>query len=135
MSEPIPAAELAAFREVVNGATPGPWVERVDSYSTDIVDTSDDAVVVGKYTGIFGDDFDTMTPGNRKFIAQSREMCGRLLDYVEWLRTWPGMMSVLDEHYPADVFDGSSGDPGSRIVSLVREVDRLKAALAAKGGE
>lgn len=42
------------------------------------------------------------------------------------LHTWQGLMSLLDEHYPPEVFDGSSGDEGPRIVALVREVDWLR---------
>jgi hypothetical protein len=42
------------------------------------------------------------------------------------LHTWQGLMSLLDEHYPSEVFDGSSGDDGPRIVSLVREIERLR---------
>lgn len=45
---------------------------------------------------------------------------------VERLHTWAGLMSLLDEHYPADVMTGESGDPGPRIVALTREVERLR---------
>ena len=58
---------------------------------------------------------------------------GILLGELERLSSWDGLMSVLDEHYPADVFNGSSGDPGARIVVLVREIDRLRAALRKHG--
>lgn len=42
---------------------------------------------------------------------------------VAKLHSWPGLMSLLDERYPPEVFDGSSGDEGPRIVALVREVE------------
>jgi len=45
---------------------------------------------------------------------------------VARLHTWAGLMSLLDEHYPADVMTGESGDPGPRIVALVRAVAELK---------
>lgn len=48
---------------------------------------------------------------------------------VERLNTWAGLMSLLDTHYPPDLVDGSSGDPGPRTIVLIREVDRLKALL------
>lgn len=74
-----------------------------------------------------------MEPDDARFIANAHQDIPDLIAYVlfieaenERLQTWDGMMSVLDEHYPADVFDGSSGDPGSRIVSLMREVDLLR---------
>lgn len=44
------------------------------------------------------------------------------------LHTWHGLMSLLDEHYPADIFDGSSGDPGPRIAVLIREINELRNA-------
>jgi hypothetical protein len=49
-----------------------------------------------------------------------------LLAEIDRLKTWDGLMEILDEHYPPEVFDGSSGDPGARIVVLLREVDRLR---------
>lgn len=52
-----------------------------------------------------------------------------LLTEVERLHSWAGLMSLLDEHYPADVFTGDSDDPGPRIVALTREVERLRAAV------
>lgn len=42
------------------------------------------------------------------------------------MRTWDWLMAVLSEHYPPDVFTGSSGDPAPQIVALTREVDRLR---------
>jgi hypothetical protein len=40
--------------------------------------------------------------------------------------TWSGLMQILDEHYPADVFVGDKeADPGARIVALVRKLDEL----------
>ena len=44
---------------------------------------------------------------------------------------WAGVMAVLDAVYPAEVFDGSSGDPGPRIVVLMRRVEALTQALRA----
>jgi hypothetical protein len=52
----------------------------------------------------------------------------RLAAELAELHTWRGLMTLLDEHWPADVFDGSSndGDPGPRIVALMRQVDLLR---------
>lgn len=87
MSEPIPAAELAAFREVVNQATPGPWFSEITRF--DITTTQTDAgfrhVVVNGYDDET-DEYHIDTPETREFIAQSREMCWRLLDEVDRLR-------------------------------------------------
>lgn len=53
-----------------------------------------------------------------------------LLDELDRLHTWSGLMSLLDEHYPAEVFDGSSGDLGARIVTLTRALDAVLQARA-----
>jgi hypothetical protein len=50
----------------------------------------------------------------------------RLVGQLDALHSWQGLMSLLDEHWPAEIFKGSSGDPGPTIVFLVREVDRLR---------
>lgn len=52
-------------------------------------------------------------------LAEKEEVLARL-------HTWQGLMSLLDEHYPPEVFDRSSGDEGPRVVALVREIDRLR---------
>lgn len=57
----------------------------------------------------------------------------RLLDEVARLHTWKGLLWILNEHYPADVFDGSSGDPGPTIVALTREVERHRREILAAG--
>lgn len=58
-----------------------------------------------------------------------------LLGELEGLHTWNGLMSLADEHYPTYIFPHLAGhpddpdrDPGPRILSLIREVDRLRAA-------
>lgn len=47
--------------------------------------------------------------------------------------SWDGLMALLDEHWPEDVFptrtDHPDRDPGPRIVSLIRMVDRLQARI------
>jgi hypothetical protein len=44
--------------------------------------------------------------------------------------SWAGLMALLDEHWPADLFPTREDDPGrdagARIVSLLRWVDRLQ---------
>ena len=48
---------------------------------------------------------------------------------VERLNTWGGLMSLLDKYYPADVFDGLSGDEGPNTITLIRAVDKLRAEV------
>jgi hypothetical protein len=47
------------------------------------------------------------------------------------LHSWDGLMELLDEHWPADIFTGESGDPGPRMIVAIREIDRLRSRLAA----
>ena len=53
---------------------------------------------------------------------------------VERLHSWDGLMGLLDEHWPAEIFptlpDSDQRDSGPRIVSLLRWVDAAEAALA-----
>jgi hypothetical protein len=54
-----------------------------------------------------------------------------LVNEVERLHTWAGLMSLLDdEHYPASVFpteeDRDERDPGPRIISLIRQLDEAR---------
>ena len=57
-------------------------------------------------------------------------IAARLRDEHARIHSWNGLMALLDEHYPADVFTGSSDDPGPRIVALIRTVDHLRSRLA-----
>jgi hypothetical protein len=48
-------------------------------------------------------------------------------DDAEYVRVgWAGLLHILDTVYPADVFDGSSGDVGPQIIVHLREIDRLR---------
>jgi len=62
---------------------------------------------------------------------------GRLAQDAERLHSWAGLMNVLDEHWPAEVFRGQSrdSDPGPRIVALVRAVDVERASRQAWAAE
>ena len=67
-----------------------------------------------------------------QFLSEAPGLLAGLADAVEQLQTWDGLMSLLDEHYPSDVFvGGESSDPGPRIVGLVRELDAERARVAA----
>lgn len=52
----------------------------------------------------------------------------------ERMHSWDGLMALLDEHWPADIFptmdDREDRDPGPRIVSLIRWVEQLRAHSA-----
>lgn len=36
--------------------------------------------------------------------------------------TWDGLMTIIDMYYPANVFNGESGDPGAKLIAAIREV-------------
>ena len=56
-----------------------------------------------------------------------------LIAEVEGLHSWDGLMSLLDEHWPEDIFptldDTDKRDPGPRIISLIRSVDLYRKSL------
>jgi hypothetical protein len=78
----------------------------------------------------------TLTETEARYQAEVAALTAEL----DRLRTWPGIMSVVDERYPVDVFptvdDRPDRDDGPRILSLLRrlqsaeaERDRLREAL------
>lgn len=54
---------------------------------------------------------------------------------IQRLHSWDGLMSILDGHYRESVFpteaDNPDRDPGPRIISLIRNLDRRTKQLAA----
>jgi hypothetical protein len=62
-------------------------------------------------------------------LADLERIASELRTERERLHSWAGLMALLDEHYPVDIFTGASSDPGPTIIVLIREVDRLRATL------
>jgi hypothetical protein len=64
----------------------------------------------------------------------SAEDVPTLLADVYRLHSWNGLMALLDEHWPEDIFptreDDTARDPGPRIISLLRWTIRLRAELS-----
>lgn len=67
------------------------------------------------------------------YTAQVYRLARAYLDVLaerDRLHTWDGLMALLNEHYPEDIFptlpDSPRRDPGPRIVSLIRTIDRLR---------
>jgi hypothetical protein len=55
---------------------------------------------------------------------------------MERLHSWDGLMSLLNEHYPEDVWpvrddSAKSMDPGHRVLSLIRRLDVAERRLGA----
>ncbi len=67
--------------------------------------------------------------GYAAFAAHDGEI-EQQAEEIKGLNTWTGLISLLDKHYPPDIFDGRSCDPGPRIVALTREVAWLRAIVA-----
>lgn len=66
-------------------------------------------------------------PGGQRPCSQC---CQAMRGEIQRLNTWAGLVSLLDTHYPADLVDGSSGDPGPTIIVLARVIDQLQTDLA-----
>ena len=53
---------------------------------------------------------------------------------VERLHSWTGLLSLLDEHWPAELFptlaDNPARDTGPRLVSALRRAENAEAAIA-----
>ena len=64
------------------------------------------------------------TPMQR--IEDLEEENAELRAKVEAREGWRGLMAHLDEHYPADLFDGSGESPGAKLIPTIRLVDRWK---------
>jgi hypothetical protein len=67
--------------------------------------------------------------------AAVEEAAAELRAELDRLHSWAGLMELLDEHWPADVFSpeaaqNETADPGVRIVALLRWVDKLQRELA-----
>jgi hypothetical protein len=67
-------------------------------------------------------------------LTASADDVPALLAEVDRLHSWDGLMSLLDEHWPENIFptveDSGDRDWGPRIVSLLRWVDRSRTELA-----
>ncbi len=57
-------------------------------------------------------------------VAEHEDVVGGMVS-----ADWHGLMAILDEHYPADVFTGESLDVGARLVVALRQVNRLRTAV------
>lgn len=72
---------------------------------------------------------------DKTYYSMDVDLARRLLAELDAAHTWDGIMALVDEHYPTDIFphlagqpDNPERDPDPRILSLIREVDRLRAA-------
>lgn len=57
-------------------------------------------------------------------------------NHINGLHSWDGLMSILDEVYPADVFrpvnPSTTTDPGLRILSLLRQIHAVRATIGTR---
>ncbi|APU93074.1 hypothetical protein SEA_BUBBLES123_77 [Mycobacterium phage Bubbles123] len=122
MSDVVERAKAA-----LEGTTEGPWIAEYSSEQGNCViphdaESTREAVAT---THLYHQRADA------EFIASARSLVPELIAEVERLHTWDGLMELLDEHWPADIFptlpDDDKRDPGPRIISLLRWVSRLRA--------
>lgn len=70
-------------------------------------------------------------PKIARLLRCNADTIEHLQQQVEKLQTWDGLMGTLNKLYPEDVVptlpDSELRDPGARIVSLVRQVEKLRA--------
>jgi len=63
------------------------------------------------------------------------DVCNAVVEEVERLQTWDGMLSILNLHWPPSLVptthqtDEPKRDPGARIVSLIRWVEEQQAEV------
>ena len=71
---------------------------------------------------------------SREDMSRTEQDRADLLAEVDRLHSWDGLMSLLDEHWPVDVFpttaDREDRDTGPRIVSLVRQLAASRDTVA-----
>lgn len=64
-----------------------------------------------------------------ELLSERDELARRLREAEKELRrldSWEGLMERFSETYPSDIFDGSSGDVGARLIVAIRELDNWK---------
>ncbi len=74
----------------------------------------------------------------RKRVGELEEMAlpCEAIDTLPWPKVERIARRILARHYPPDIFDGSSGDPGPVITSaLHKALTQIDAARAETGGE
>jgi len=59
-------------------------------------------------------------------IACGNDRQEAILEWNKRFSSWDMLMEILNEHYPADIFNGSSGDPGPQIAVKIREINALR---------
>ena len=64
-------------------------------------------------------------------ISALRAALAEAYGVIERALSWEGVLEFIDRTYPAKTFTGASGDPGPRLIVLLRELKRVEAELAA----
>lgn len=70
-----------------------------------------------------------------RHMTESWETAEQAIKENERLHSWGGLLSLLDEHWPEDVFPDRTGKPardtGPRLVAAIRRAEKAKTDLAA----
>lgn len=113
-------------------------VDRLRTQSVRHVDCNAEAwAAAARVTRDLRAELDSMTQFAESLRAErdrSVRSCGELGVELDRLRTWNGLMELMDEKWPEDIFptreDDTARDPGPRILSLLRWNIRLRRELA-----
>lgn len=115
--------DLAPIRQRLAAATEGPW-------NVDANQDSGNALVAAPGMPVCGTGWGEQALSDADLIAHAPTDLAALCDEVERLHSWDGLLSLLDEHWPEDIFptkdDDPGRDPGPRVVSLLRALDAEK---------
>ncbi len=71
--------------------------------------------------------YETDMSGEKNSLAD--KAVDKLVDELLAARSWEGVLAYIDRTYPAEVFTGASGDPGPRLIALLRRVKALERML------
>lgn len=122
------AMDLDHLRAVAEAATSGPWEWR-EGHARYLT-APDDAKVLHASSYEDHEDVQSSEADARHVATFDPPTVLALIAELERLHSWAGLMELLDEHWPDDIFPTLEDDPkrdaGARIVSLIRWVDRLK---------
>jgi len=127
-----PEDVVTRAKAALEGISDGPWDldldpdDYFDKYDVPVYDAATNSLSSCPDCGVRGG----FGERDAHFVAAARSLVPELIAEVERLHSWDGLMSLLDEHYPEDIFptmaDRDDRDPGPRIISLLRMLDRAK---------
>ena len=59
-------------------------------------------------------------------LIKAREELENAEKEIKRIKTWTGIMSVIDEYYPEDIFTENCKDPGCQVIWALRKLDKAR---------